>query len=217
MTACAKFRATIYNLLLYLWDGLGFFGTDHMKLGRLKGDKVDFCTFFKSPQTILLWFVAMVVSIYIIVNEGSNLGLQKAQTVSLVLSDYYSYDFKDVLTLHAANWFWQSEIWDHIRKAQLQHLQETDAKKKDQMRTYPTLREGISYDDLTWHDRRFVEEYLCNRTNVNFLIENFFDAIGIPTYTDTYRYKMRCELMLIVNDKIRVHYWIPVHEPGYQA
>jgi hypothetical protein len=50
---------------LMLWDGLGFFGTDHMKLGRLKGEKVNFCTFFSSPKTLLITLAAAIVGVYI--------------------------------------------------------------------------------------------------------------------------------------------------------
>ena len=34
-TKCEEFCKNLYGYSLMLWDGLGFFGTDHMKLGRL--------------------------------------------------------------------------------------------------------------------------------------------------------------------------------------
>ena len=49
MTKWEELRENVYGLSLMLWDGLGFFGTDHMKLGRLEGEKVNFMTPFKSP------------------------------------------------------------------------------------------------------------------------------------------------------------------------
>ena len=57
-----------------MWDGLGFFGTDHMKLGRLKGEKVDFTTPFRSPRTLLLGGLGFAIALFIIISEISNLG-----------------------------------------------------------------------------------------------------------------------------------------------
>ena len=57
-----------------LWDGLGFFGTDHMKLGRLKGEKVDFCTFMKSPKSVGMSLLGIALATYIVIMEVGNLG-----------------------------------------------------------------------------------------------------------------------------------------------
>ena len=195
-----------------LWDGLGFFGTDHTKLGRLRGEKVNFLTPIKSPSSVIIFLLIASLTIYIIVKEGSNLGKQKSQTISLVQSQEFYYDYRDVLTLHSANWFYQDQIWDHIRNHQLRNLKETDPKIRDQLREFPVLPEGIMYDDLTWEQARFVEEYLCNRTSMTYMQENYFDSIGTEAYVDRYTYHFRCELLPIANDKIRVHYWIPVED-----
>lgn len=34
---CEEFFNNLYGYTLMMWDGLGFFGTDHKKLGRLRG------------------------------------------------------------------------------------------------------------------------------------------------------------------------------------
>lgn len=67
-----------------IWDGLGFFGTDHMKLGRLKGEKVNFCTPFKSPRTMIISTLLLIVSAFILIGELEHLYTQKSQTISLV-------------------------------------------------------------------------------------------------------------------------------------
>lgn len=36
-------------------------------------------------------------------------------------------------------------------------------------------------------------------------------------YVDRYHFKFKCELLPIVNDKIRIHYWVPVHDKDYKA
>lgn len=61
-----------------LWDGLSFFGTDHTKLGRLKGEKVTFFTPFKSPRTVMIYVLIFALCVIIIINEGGKLGLQKS-------------------------------------------------------------------------------------------------------------------------------------------
>ena len=74
MTKWEELRENVYGLSLMLWDGLGFFGTDHMKLGRLEGEKVNFMTPFKSPRTLILYFLGLALMIYIIISEGRSLG-----------------------------------------------------------------------------------------------------------------------------------------------
>ena len=52
-----------------LWDGLGFFGTDHAKLGRIKGEKVNFCTKFSSPRTLMISLLGLTLGIFLLYNE----------------------------------------------------------------------------------------------------------------------------------------------------
>ena len=98
-----------------LWDGLGFFGTDHYKLYRLRGEIVNFCTPFKSIEQLICIAVGLTITIYIILTEVTKLGEQSAQTISFVRHDYYEYHYSDAIPLHAANWFYFDEIVQHIR------------------------------------------------------------------------------------------------------
>lgn len=67
-----------------LWDGLGFFGTSHSKLGRLKGEKVDFTTKFSSIEyTVSLVFLITIILV-VIFSFFSDIGHVKSQTVSLL-------------------------------------------------------------------------------------------------------------------------------------
>ena len=56
-----------------LWDGLGFFGTDHMKLGRLKGEPVTFTTMFSSPRTLVLSLMLLGLGLYLVITEAEKL------------------------------------------------------------------------------------------------------------------------------------------------
>lgn len=47
--------------------------------------------------------------------------------------------------------------------------------------------------------------------------KNYFDAIGKTAYTELYNFVFNCELLDIANDKIRIHYWIPINDPKYKA
>ena len=44
-----------------------------------------------------------------------------------------------------------------------------------------------------------------------------YDEIGKQTYNENFKFVFNCELLEIVNDKIRIHYWIPVNDPDYHA
>ena len=70
---------------------------------------------------------------------------------------------------------------------------------------------------MSYYDKRFIEEYLCNRTNMFYRYKNFYDAVGKPTYNEIYTFKMKCELLEIVNDKIRIYYHIPINDKNYSA
>ena len=82
LTWWQQFKKDLYGYSLMLWDGLGFFGCDHTKLGRLKGEKVNFLTAFKSVRYVTLLMMAFAVTTYILVTELSKIDTQKSQTVS---------------------------------------------------------------------------------------------------------------------------------------
>lgn len=84
LTPCQEFCKNLYGYSLMLWDGLGFFGTDHMKLGRLRGEPVNFCTMFTSPRTLILSLLGLGIGIYIVITEAERLNLPMAQTISLI-------------------------------------------------------------------------------------------------------------------------------------
>lgn len=67
----------------------------------------------------------------------------------------------------------------------------------------------LTWKAMTWHDKRYIEEYFCNHTKTYFKQSSFKDAIGTVAYTEAYYFNFRCELLNIANDKIRIHYWIP--------
>ena len=109
-----------------LWDGLGFFGADHMKLGRLKGEKVDFCTPFKSPRILFIGLLGLGIGLYIVLTEIYNLGQEKSQTISLVQDEDFSYHFSDAIALHAGNWWNVDRAFNHIREHQIRNKTETN-------------------------------------------------------------------------------------------
>lgn len=70
-------RKNTYGYCLMLWDGLGFFGTDHMKLGRLQGQKVTFLTPCKSPVKIMKTIVVLSIALFFISEEFEKLHTNK--------------------------------------------------------------------------------------------------------------------------------------------
>ena len=145
-----------------VWDGLDFFGTDHMKLGRLKGEKVNFCTPFKSPRTMVISILLMALGLVILITELNNLYTQKSSTISLIQVEEYTYNYRDALALHSGNWFYVDEIFKHIRdKQNINRIKPKDSNKFREHNNIP-----LSWAEMSWHDKRFIEEYLCNRTKM---------------------------------------------------
>lgn len=194
-----------------LWDGLGFFGTDHMKLNRLQGEKVTFATPFKSPRTIIMTLLGLSIGSFLIITEAAKLNKPKSQTISLVEDMEFSYHFTDAIALRSGNWFYVDRVFDHIREHQQRNRNETDESKK--FREYRDIPEKWEY--MTWFDKRFIEEYLCNRTSMYYRQKNYYDAIGTQAYNEIYTYYFNCELLDIANDKIRIHYHIPMFNDSY--
>lgn len=73
-----QFKVSFYGYTLMIWDGLDFFGTDFKKLGRLKGENVNFMTALKSPNDILKIAVMAIVALYFILTQFSQLDTLKA-------------------------------------------------------------------------------------------------------------------------------------------
>ena len=214
---CQEFCRNLGGFVLMLWDGLGFFGTDHFKLRRLTGEKVNFCTPFKSFKSVILFAIGLAITIYIIVTEVSKLGAQSAQTVSFVRSDYYEYHYSDAIPLHSANWFYFEEVVQHIRNQQLRRNSETEKDQAGQLREYRLLPEGIPFDELAYDDRKFIEEYFCNRTKMYYFQRNRYDAIGMEAYENQFFFHFRCSLLPFANDKIRIYFQMPVNDENYRA
>ena len=77
-----------------------------MKLGRIKGERVDFLTWFKSPKMMLLSMTGIIMAMIITIEQVNVLGTEKQKTVSLIRKEKYQYNFTDGLALHSANWFY---------------------------------------------------------------------------------------------------------------
>ena len=216
-TCFEEFKANLRGYLLMLWDGVGFFGTDHFKLGRLVGEKVNFLTPFKSTKFVIIFGLGMLITIYILVTEISRVGNQKSQTISFVRNDYYEYHFSEAIPLLSCNWFYVDEIFTHIRNQQLKNLEETDQEKRDKLRDHRILPEGITFDELSYDDRMFIEEYFCNRTKMYYYQRSRYDAIGTEAYENQFYFYFKCELLPFADNKIRVKYNVPINDVDYNA
>ena len=162
LSKCDEFLTNLYGYSLKMWDGLGFFGTDHKKLGRLQGETVNFCTYFKSPRSLVMTILGVSIGTFLVVTEGAKLNLPKAQTISLIEAMEYDYHFSDAIALRSGNWFYVDGVFDHIREHQVKNRDEEDESKK--FRDHRDIPE--KWEHMTWHDKRFIEEYLCNRTKM---------------------------------------------------
>ena len=162
---------------------------------------------------MILSTIGFIVATYVIVTEFNKLGTRKSQTISLEQKDVYTYGYTDSLALHGGNWFYINEIFKHIQDHQKRNRIQTNKALK--FKEYPNI--GLTWDKLSWHDKRFVEEYLCNRTSLYYKQARYYESIGTDAYTEQYLFNFKCELLPIANDKIRIHYWIPLHDSDYKA
>lgn len=72
---------------LMMWDGLGFFGCDNAKLGRLKGEPVTFTSKYKDFSKLSGTLLMVAIIIYVIASQVSMIGTQKDQTVQLIMRE----------------------------------------------------------------------------------------------------------------------------------
>ena len=101
-------------VLLFIWDGLGFFGFDDTKLARLKGNPVTFMVKFTSIRWVLLTFVTSCALILLMLLEGKTYGEEKSKSISLVQSDEFHYDVRLALPLRMIQWLWLAQILPKI-------------------------------------------------------------------------------------------------------
>ena len=85
----------------------------------------------------------------------------------------------------------------------------------NKFREYPDI--PLTWPELSWHDKRFIEEYLCNRTRLYYKQELYYDLVVGTSYTETFEFDLSCELLDIGNSKIRLHYWVPINDDSYRS
>lgn len=57
-----------------------------------------------------------------------------------------------------------------------------------------------------------MEWYICKHSEIYYQEENFFDAVGSGTWTETKKVPFECQITLFANDKIRVCYFTKMTE-----
>ena len=70
-------KKNMMDYMLMIWDGLGFFGFDNAKLGRLKGEPVTFASKYKEPTKLTMSVFMIAFVIYIILSQVAKIGKQK--------------------------------------------------------------------------------------------------------------------------------------------
>ena len=45
----------------------------------------------------------------------------------------------------------------------------------------------------------------------------FYDRIEGDSYSEFYNFDFPCELLEVTNDKIRIHYWIPMNDESFKS
>lgn len=107
---------TSMDMMPLWWDGVGFFGFDHKKLGRLQGEPVRWYTRYKSIGYTLSLLLVSAFIIYIVVNEVVKLNTIKTQTTTLVMYQDYDFKYQDAIPLRITNWFRVDETVERVEK-----------------------------------------------------------------------------------------------------
>ena len=99
-----------------LWDGLMFFGFDDTKLARLNGAKTSYLDKFKNKKWLIKNIIGLTIVLYVILGSLSKLGQIKQQKVELTEREHFNHKAKDILTLHAVNYFDIDQMLNHVQK-----------------------------------------------------------------------------------------------------
>ena len=62
----------MHDLAFMMWDGLGFFGFEDRKVGRLEGKPVRYSDKFTNVTGTPIMVIGHIIGIIIIVNEAGN-------------------------------------------------------------------------------------------------------------------------------------------------
>ena len=90
----------IMDNLMLLWDGIGFFGTAHHKLGRCEGKPVHWYDKCFEPTYLIMLLISITVPTYIILTEFNELGEPKSQFSELIPQDLYRFPAHNTMPLH---------------------------------------------------------------------------------------------------------------------
>lgn len=153
--------------------------------------------------------VVLIIAVVVVTSEIANLNTQKSQTIDLVQQTEYKYDARDALSLIIGHWFFTTPTFEHIRKYQNDNRNNPDAIKH---KTRPNGLIPQLYSEFDYYDRMFVQDYMCSRLKTKYRSIERFDAIGTVAWSELIEFNFRCEFMQVVNDKIRIRFWIPYAE-----
>ena len=133
------------------------------EIRRLNGEEDNFFSeYYRNPLTLISYLLSLSIGLYILIMEFEKLGEQKSQTIDFFGNMEYQYHYSDALPLHAANWFYVDRVFKRIQEHQDKNRLETDPKKK--FREYKNIPD--TWSEMDWFDKRFIEEFLCNRSSV---------------------------------------------------
>jgi len=110
LTDFQKFKAMLYQMLLLLWDGIGFFTYIDYKLDRLKGQDVTFVTKLKNKPYVISRVAVLVIAAYIILSEYGKLGEIKSQTIEIITDSEYTFNITEYFKMINICVFWQDEL-----------------------------------------------------------------------------------------------------------
>lgn len=62
-------------------------------------------------------------------------------------------------------------------------------------------------NDLTYDDKKTIEDYACANTGFKYEETEFFEKIGQEPYQAEVNFDFNCEILHFIDDKIRVRFF----------
>lgn len=183
---------------LIFWDGTGFFGLSMAKLGRLRGEKVNFLTKFQAVDWVLVQCSGFIILFAVIISELNRYNTLKNQTINMKIIRNQTYSIAEAIPLFGGHWFFLAEFVPKINSFRQQWQGSSQ---------YRPHTRDLSTDFKKWstEDKAYIEEFFCNRTKVTYKEQYYWDvAVLNAEYSEFVDFPLRCSLSPVVNEKIRV-------------
>jgi len=91
-------------------DGIAFFGYSDHKLPRLFGAEPSYWDKYKSPRSVIMSLIGLVVGTYVILSQVLKYGKLKTQETSLRVANQYTFNISEQFGIVGITYFYVDEL-----------------------------------------------------------------------------------------------------------